>query len=534
MVIALHTSAQTEYYWVKFADKNNNAYSITSPQAFLSIKSIERRTKQGIALDESDLPITQSYINSIAPYTLSIVHKLKWINTVVIAVNESSFNADSIRQFSFVDSLHKIEFPPSRSVSAKFEDPLPLVNHYFEYPNKYGIAYRQANMLNTDLLHQLGHRGNGVVVAVMDNGFNNVNNIDGFDSVRSRILGTWDFVNHEANVYTGGGHGTNVLSCIAANIPGKYLGTAPDASFYLLQSEDDGAEWIMEEYNWAAAAEWADSAGAEVFSTSLGYTKFDDDIGSHTYADLTGDKTVITHAGNIAFSKGILVINSAGNEGGGDWKYISAPADGDSVMAIGAVDSAEVLAGFSSRGPRPDGRIKPEVCAMGIRSAVLTINGDIGYSQGTSFSCPTLAGSAASLWGAFPDKTAREIYDVILASADRYNMPDNDYGYGIPDFYAAYLMLKGPELLEQDNGISVSPNPSNNMLYVTIRGGMAGVHELELYDMYGRLLLSQKEYMRNDTPGMFILQGYSNLAAGKYVLRVNGNRKQTVKVLKSN
>lgn len=539
MVLALQANAQTEYYWVKFSDKNSNWYSLSNPNAFLSLKSIERRTKQGITLDESDLPISDYYIEKIAPYTDRIVHKLKWINTVVIAVTDSTFSPDSIAQFSFVDSLNKIEFPPSRSANEKFETVEPVVNQNYVYPNKYGIAYSQANMLNTDLLHQLGYRGEGIRIAVMDNGFNNVNNIKGFDSIRTRILGTWDFVHNDGDVYVGGGHGTNVLSCIGGNIRNTYLGTAPDASFYLLQSEDDGAEWVMEEYNWAAAAEWADSAGAQLFSTSLGYTNFDDGIGSHTYADMTGDKTVITHASNMAFEKGILVINSAGNEGANNWRYISAPADGDKVMAIGAVDSAEMIAPFSSRGPRPDGRIKPDVCAQGVRSGVITTSGDIGFSGGTSFSCPTLAGSAASLWGAFPDRSAQEISDAIRASCDRYLAPDNDYGYGIPNFYNAYLLLQqwndSSSALPVGYGIKVFPNPSSNELYVTVFDAQESINYIDVVDMFGRIVLREDNvFVREKTYGMIRLNEYANLAAGKYILRINGDKKKTVKIVKSN
>lgn len=537
MVFALQANAQTEYYWVKFSDKNNNWHSLSSPQSFLSLKSIERRTKQGIALDETDLPVSDYYVEKIAPYTERIVHKLKWINTVVIAVTDSTFSPDSIAQFSFVDSLNKIEFPPSRSSKEKFEVVEPVVNQNYVYPNKYGIAYSQANMLNTDLLHQLGYRGDGITMAVMDNGFNNVNNIKGFDSIRTRILGTWDFVHNDGDVYVGGGHGTNVLSCIGGNIRNMYLGTAPDASFYLLQSEDDGAEWIMEEFNWAAAAEWADSAGAQLFSTSLGYTDFDDGIGDHTYADLTGDKAVMTHASNMAFDKGILVINSAGNEGANSWHYISVPADGDKVMAVGAVDSAEVIAAFSSRGPRPDGRIKPDVCAQGVRSGVITASGDIGFSGGTSFSCPTLAGSAASLWGAFPDKTAKEIFDAIMISCDRFWTPDNDYGYGIPNFYNAYLLLKSnynDKIFAPEYGITVYPNPSSKELYVRVFHPQEVVNFIELTDMLGRKVLTQEVFIRDHTYELVNIEGYSNLPAGKYLLRVNGDKKKTVKIVKSN
>ena len=267
-------------------------------------------------------------------------------------------------------------------------------------------------MLNVDLLHQMGYKGEGITLSVMDNGFYNTDNIRAYDSVRNRIIGTWDFVNNEANVYNDGSHGENVLSCIAGNLPDKFIGTAPDANFYLLTTEDNSAEWVMEEYNWAAAAEYADSAGVQIFSTSLGYTTFNNDVGNHTYADLTGDKTVITHAANMAFGKGILVLNSAGNEGANSWHYVSAPADGDSVLAIGAVDSAEAVANFSGRGPTLAGRIKPDIMAQGQNAYVANTAGSITTESGTvslgKYTFP-------KMW-----ELLTKVLDVLLRQSEKY------------------------------------------------------------------------------------------------------------------
>jgi subtilisin family serine protease len=539
LLIAIKAISQDNYYWVKFTDKNNNGFSVNDPTQFLSTKSIQRRELQNIPIDESDLPLTQAYLDSLAPFIVELKHRLKWFNIAIVKTANEQY-ADSIKLFPFVDTLGKIEFPPARSTESdtKLEEVYPAVNQNYVYPNKYGIAYRQANMLNTDLLHQLGYRGEGVTIAVLDNGFYNVDNIKGFDSVRPRILATRDFVENEENVYDDGSHGTNTFSCIAGNIPNQYLGTAPDADFFLLETEENGREWVMEEYNWAAAAEWADSAGAKVFSTSLGYTNFDNDIGNHTYNDLNGHTTIIARAGNMAFAKGILVVNSAGNEGNSPWFHISTPADGDSIMAVGAVDSAEIIAGFSGRGNTPDGRIKPDVCAQGVKSGVLTANGDLGYSGGTSFSCPIVAGSAASLWGAFPEKSARDIFTAIVISCPTFWYPDSLYGYGIPNFYTAYWLLKtnyNENILKVSNDVVVYPNPFSNELNLALYGGDKDkTHIIELLDITGNTIFSKEVFIRDHTFEVLSKNELEKLAAGKYILRLDRNKKFSHVLLKTN
>ncbi len=475
-------------------------------------------------------------MDSVAPFITNLNHRLKWLNLIVVQIDSASY-IDSIKQFSFVDSLAEIQYVPNRSLQSesKFES-VYEVDQSIVYPNKYGAAYRQANMLNVDLLHQMGFKGDGITLSVMDNGFYNTDNIRAYDSVRNRIIGTWDFVNNEANVYNDGSHGENVFSCIAANLPYKFIGTAPNASFYLLTTEDNSAEWVMEEYSWAAAAEYADSAGVQIFSTSLGYTTFNNDIGNHTYADLTGDKTVITHASNMAFGKGILVLNSAGNEGANAWHYISAPADGDSVLAIGAVDSAEVVANFSGRGTTSAGRIKPDICSQGVRSAVIQTDGSVGYSGGTSFSCPIMAGAAACLWGAFPDKTAREIYEVIVMSADHFWSPDNNHGYGVPNFYNAYLLLKtnyNDKILKISEDVTLYPNPFSDELNISLYNEEPKAHTIEIFDLQGRRVYAKEIFIRDRTFNLFTAADLKTLSVGEYVLRYDGSKKFSHRIIKA-
>ncbi|MBL7779228.1 MAG: S8 family peptidase [Chitinophagales bacterium] len=523
------------YYWVKFTDKNNSPFSVQMPQNYLSASAIERRTKEGIAIDSTDLPVNAAYVNAILPYVEEVKHVLKWFNTAVVKLNGTQ-SIDSVLQFSFVESADTIYKNPYKKMmlSSKVEEVKP-VNQQFVYPNRYGLAYRQANMLNVDLLHQLGYKGQGITMALMDNGYSSLDNIKAFDSVRSRILFTYDFVHNEQNVYDDGAHGTNTFSCIAANWPGQFVGTATEANYFLLESEDNDNEWQMEEYNWAAAAEWADSAGAQLFSTSLGYTTFDDGLGDHTYADLDGNTTIITRAGNFAASKGIIVCNSAGNEGNKSWYHISAAADGDKIIAVGAVDSAEVIADFSGRGPAYSGAIKPNVVAHGKGNYCITVNGDVGKTNGTSFSCPIFAGSVAALWSAFPNKSSKEITDAIMISCDKFWDPDNNYGYGIPDFYTAYLLLKtnyNDKILRTDNDVVVYPNPFIDEVNIAAYGQGTGFNTFEIYDLQGRKIVEEKIFIRDKTFEIVTLTQTVNLPAGEYLLRWNKSKTTSHRIVK--
>ena len=442
--------------------------------------------------------------------------------------------------FLFVDSVGPIIYPLTKSLlqQNKFNDiPGENVDQQIVYPDIHGAAYHQINMMNADLLHQLGYKGQGIIVAMMDNGLIHADTMHYFDSVRPRILDTWDYVHNIQSIYTDilGGHGLTTFSCMAANVPYQFVGTAPQASFCLYQSEDNSAEWVMEEYHWAAAAERADSMGAQLFSTSLGYSQFDDGLGSHTYADLNGHKTVIAQAGNIAFSKGILVFNSAGNEGSTAWHYILTPADADSVLAIGAVDSARVIAAFSSFGPNSLNRVKPDLCAEGSSVYIVNDFGAIKTSGGTSFSCPILAGCAASLWSAFPDKSARDISNAIVISADRFWTPDSSYGYGIPNFYNAYLLLQtnyNGNILKVNEGITVFPNPFSSQLNVSVYADTVGTHIIQLFDISGKKVYEQEFTIRTKTFDILNLDGLSKLPAGEYELRYDSRKEYTSKVIK--
>jgi serine protease AprX len=533
------TDSSNLYYWVKLKDKNHNQCSLNNPQQFLSAASINRRSSQNLAIDSSDLPITQLYIDSIAPYINGLVHRLKWFNIIVVHITNAS-NVDSVKRFDFVDSIAPITYFPYKKLqlTGKFESVGP-VNQSITYPDVHGAAYRQINMLNGDLLHQLGYKGQGIIIAMMDNGLLDANLMHAFDSVRPRILATWDFVHNSPNVYADplGGHATETFSCIAANLPNKFVGTAPGASFVLMQTEDNNAEWVMEEYNWAAGAEFADSVGAQIFSSSLGYTQFDNNLGNNTYADLNGNKTVCTQAANIATSKGIVIFNSIGNYGQDSWHYLAAPADADSILAVGAVDSTGDSAAFSSWGPNSVGRIKPDICAQGFPASVMIANSNdyIGKSDGTSFSCPIAAGCAASLWSAFPGKTARDIQTAIVISANRFWNPDNKYGYGIPNFYNAYLLLKtgyNANVLKISNDVTLYPNPFSSQLNVSLYSDTAENHTIEIFDVTGRKVFFRQFFIRDKTFEILTIDELAGLAAGEYILSYDGKKEYSHKIMK--
>lgn len=510
----------------------NDSLSQTVTDTFIRYYQI---AANGPVITYDTFTYTAHHTVAISPWQASSVYVR---DTLIFSDSILSNGFDSLATLTFIDSFAPIRNNPVRSgFQQKKLEEVPPVNQLITYPNRYGAAYHQINMLNADLLHQMGYDGNNVTIAVMDNGFYKADQLAAFDSVRPRILSTWDFVNHENNVYNDGSHGENTFSCMAANTPNQFIGTAPNANYFLYVTEDDNAEWIMEEYNWAAAAEVADSAGAQVFSTSLGYTTFDGGVGDHTYSDLTGNATLITRASNIAYSKGILVVNSAGNEGTHSWKYIAAPADGDSVLAIGAVDSAKIIASFSSRGPNSAGHIKPDLCTQGAGAYVVSTGGGVYATNGTSFSCPIFAGCAASLWSAFPNKTAREIKNAILISADRYITPDSAYGYGVPNFYNAYLFLKtnynNGILRVADNPV-VFPNPFTNELNISFfnSGNEVTQHLVELFNVLGQKVFTTQLAIRPNTFEIVKVDNAAMLQKGEYILRIDGMRANNTSLIK--
>lgn len=456
MLITLNLSGQVSpnKYWIRFTDKNNSPYSIENPEQFLTQRAIDRRIAQDIDIVENDLPVIQSYIDAVAGAGATVLTVSKWMNSVTVYTTNPAV-ITTIEGFSFVLSTQKIaEDPDSNSFTKPF-----FKNETIEKPNNtqamnqtksgqsfdYGSAFNQINMLNGIGLHDLGFDGTGMVIAVLDAGFLNADNLAAFDSLwmNGQILGTKDFVSPASpNIFGSHSHGTHVLSTIGTNLPGQMVGTAPHADFWLLRSEDAATEYLIEELNWVSAAEFADSVGADVINSSLIYTTFNNSAQDHTYADMDGNTTPITIGADMAASKGILVVNAAGNDGNNSWYYMGAPADGDSVFTIGAVNSSGNTVSFSSHGPTADGQTKPDVVAQGSGTYIVSAStGNVTTGSGTSYASPITAGMVTCLWSAFPDRKNTEIMQAIRESASQYATPDENLGFGIPDYMAAYDLL---------------------------------------------------------------------------------------------
>ena len=444
--------AQFTRYIVRLKDKGTNPFSLSNPSQYLTARAIQRRTRYGIAIDSTDLPITPRYIDSIRlAGTVTILNSSKWLNQVAIQTSDAAALA-KINAFPFVISAAPIgarmqpnEQPVNKQLDAPITtgpgDPTPqIVNDYYNY----GQSFGQVHLHNGEFLHNRGFRGQGMQMAILDAGFYHYLSLPTFDSVRNngQVLGTWDFVTGDASVDEDHPHGMNCFSIIAANMPGTFIGTAPKASFYLYRTEDVNTEYPIEEQNWAAGIERADSLGIDISSTSLGYNQFDNATFNHTYADLNGHTTLIAKAANLAARKGIIVVVAAGNEGNSAWHYIITPADADSAMAIGAVNTSGVVGSFSSYGPNSSGQIEPSVSAVGVNAIIAnTTNGQPTTGNGTSFACPNMAGLTTCLWQAFPEVNNMSIIRNLQMASNRFNNPDNRTGYGIPNMKKAFVQL---------------------------------------------------------------------------------------------
>lgn len=442
MIFPLLCKAQVtkDRYRLFLTDKQSNIFTVDKPEDFLSDKALERRYNQDIQITESDLPVSKIYLDSLKNLGFKVITTSKWLNTVIVESKDHDL-LDTIENYDFIRTKYK-----KLNYKIKENSIINLrINHSYESQNHenqfydYGYGTTQISMLKGHVLHQNGYQGQGITIAVIDGGFYNVDLLPSFDSIRinNQILGTKDFVDNDIEVYDASSHGMKVLSTMGSLIPGKFVGTAPKANYWLIRSEKADDEYTIEEDYWLAAAEFADSVGANIINTSLGYSEFDDPAQSYTYSNLDGNTTIVTQAADIAASKGMLVVTSAGNLGNDPWLYISAPADGDSVLAVGAVDAFANYAGFSGIGPTYDGRIKPNVCAMGYQTTIQGADGSISSSNGTSFSAPLISGLAACLWQAFPELNNMEILKKIEESSHIYSSPNNKIGYGIPDFAKA-------------------------------------------------------------------------------------------------
>ena len=431
-------------YRYTLTDKAPTAYSLEKPQRFLSRKSLERRHRQGLSVDSTDLPVCRQYVQALRAKGVEIVGSSRWMNSVVARSSDSTL-LESLTALPFI-SQGRCVFVSPDSID-KPEDVRWNVHDDFNRwdsvkNDPYGMARPQIEMLGGDRLHEAGLRGQGMTIAVLDGGFQNYDRIAALRSVK--IAGVRDFVGggkafHEID------HGTKVLSALAAQAPEVMMGTAPEATYWLLRCEDPATEQPIEEDYWTMAAEMADSAGVDVINSSLGYYKYDGGLGSYRLQDLDGRTAFISRSASMLARKGIVLCNSAGNSGMGQWKKIGVPADAPDILTVGAVNKTGEIAAFSSIGPSQDGRVKPDVVAQGAPTALITGRGTLVHDMGTSFSTPVVCGLVACLWQGLRDKTALEVMELVRQSCDQHAEPTNVYGYGRPDFWGAYQSLQKPK-----------------------------------------------------------------------------------------
>ncbi len=516
--------------WVYFNAKSNEQVYYDSPLSMLSQRALDRRFKQNIALDFKDIPINPSYISQVKSVDgITVLAKSKWLNALHIRGSVSTIN--SLKSFGFVSNVHfadkslNITAKSVNTSKSKIESKISNSRVNFAY----GTSDNQIKMLKGDALHQQNYTGSGLIIAVLDAGFPGVNTVQPFQRLRdnNKILGGYDFVTRNANFYAGNNHGTYVLSSMGGYKENALVGTAPDASYYLFITEDNSQENPVEESYWVEAAEKADSLGVDIINTSLGYLgDHTNPAYNHTYEDMTGDATFISKGANIAFSRGMIVVASAGNDGTESEPHIGSPADAFSVLAVGAVTANGSKASFSSIGPSYDGRVKPDVMAQGQSTVLSDENGNIIAASGTSFSGPIMAGMVACLWQAFPNKSNQEIKDMIVNSADKFSTPSPQYGYGIPDFNLA-LGLQFPDMEEDVMGaIHLNPNPTASLVKVSFPQSVQGVNVV-FYSVSGNKVLDYKNIV-SDAP-----ISLESLESGTYIYKLEFNSSiKTGKIIK--
>jgi hypothetical protein len=527
-------------YMVSFTDKNNTPYSLSSPEAYLSSRALTRRTTQSIAIDSTDIPVNTTYIDSVLTLTGGKLHgRSRWLNMCVILLEDSAqiHALDGkawVRGTKYIayfeGTLHR-PAPKTGNTQTKL-----LSNKTTWAAAEYGTTWVQTALLKGNPLHDDGYTGNGRLIAVMDGGFTNADTHPGFDAMwdNGRMVDKHNFTYNSDFVFGYDGHGTLALSTMAGYVPGTYIGSAPNASYALYVTEHGPTEQPIELANMLFASERADSIGADVISTSLGYNLFDNPAFDFVFAtDFDGKTTIGAQAANMATKKGILFVATAGNEGGGGWNKVLTPGDADSALTVGSVDYMGYSPTNSSHGPNAAGRVKPDVCGMGQGAAVF-IGLGYGNSNGTSFSTPQIAGWAACLWQAFPGATPYQIRESIIRCASRYTAPTTQQGYGIPDFWCSEKMVLSVDnhvqRFERDSWVTVSPNPFGDKISLTIAADTDETVHVSLSDAMGRIIA---DYYDTLTRGYNTMnRNLPTLPSGVYFLKVaSAGKQQTVKLL---
>lgn len=515
-----------QVYWVSFTQKDTS-FSIDLPQQFLSEKAIQRRQKFQIPIQQSDLPVSEVYLGLLNAKGFVVLGKSKWLNGAAVVVPKEA-DLDTLTSFYFVNKpvLPLGKYSPPQKASKRIIHP----NEYFKLqeakqPQRkkntdsslYGKAFNQVAMLQTQRLHEQGYKGEGVDIAIIDAGFTNADTLLVFKQLRAehRIKATYDFVQHNREVYEDDDHGLAVLSCMAGYLPNEYIGTAPNANYYLLRSEYAQTEMPVEEVYWIAAIEYADSAGVDLVNSSLGYNEFDDISLSHSAKDLDGKTTMISRAAAIAVQKGMVVVVSAGNEGDEEWKFISVPADVEEVITVGGVDASRFFVGFSSIGTANRKRIKPDIMAQADNVWIASPRGVFYQGDGTSYSSPIMAGSIACLMQAYPDKTPSQLMAVLHQSGSLYYQPDRYFGYGIPDMQLAFLILQH----DTTDAVLDIRVLDDNRIHMVYRSFVAQKITVKVTNEMGVEILNETVGVKNGTT-RFALKKIKQFQKGKYSLQL--------------
>ena len=491
--LSASVKAQTNYYfYVQFANKNNTPYSLTDPSKYLSSRAIARRASFHLTPDSLDLPVNPVYVSQIENLGVHVHCASKWMNGVTVKLTDST-KMSQVRTLPFVKFVQYTGLLVGAPLAppAKVKDTTPL---------NYGIAAGQINQLNGTHLHDEGYRGKGMVIGEIDAGFTNVDTNPCFDSLRlqGRLLGTKDIINPHSNIFAEDAHGAYCLSIMTGNLPGQFLGTAPEASFWLIRTEYSPTEYKVETDFWCSGAEFADSVGVDIITSSLGYYGFDDPIMSFTYADMNGKVSRASRAATIAANKGIVVLVAAGNEGTSAWHYIGSPADADGIIAVGGVTPSGTPSTFSSFGPSADGRVKPEICATATGTAIVSTDGTPTTGNGTSFATPTMAGMMACFLQRYKAQEPNPVISVLLNSVFKtgslFSNPTAQLGYGIPDFLKAEQNLPIYNSLYQleKNSFTVAYNSLYNTLIIRYSDGRNPQNaSVRIYSVNGETMLNQ-------------------------------------------
>jgi serine protease AprX len=521
--------AQSQDAWVFFADKENVEVSLADPILIMTQEAIDRKELHGTAIDERDVPVNENYITQIKNATgITVRSKSKWMNCVYIIGSQS--NIEALLDLPFVTNVEYADKSLNLFPGAPIENKFSLEEAGQNIIYNYGAATNQIEMLSGDYLHELDYSGEGMIVAVLDAGFPSIDTNPGFQKMRdeNRILGTYDFEARTENVDGTSSHGFVTSSDIGGFLQNEFVGTAPQASFYFFVTEYTPSETPVEEAWWVEALERSDSLGVDVVNTSLGYRGYDNPNYNHTYEDLDGQTTFSARGANIAFDKGMILVTSAGNGGNTSFPTVGTPGDSPGTLTVGAVNSNGIYVAFSSIGPTVDGRVKPDVMAQGSNAAVINTGGNIDFSSGTSFSSPIMAGVITCLWQSRPDVPNGHIMQIVRESANLYNNPTDQMGYGIPNFENAYLALQ--ELgLEDDflmSNFALYPNPVTSKINISFPEGISN-GTFTIYSILGNKVLSTEISRNLNSVNM------ESLNSGMYIASINSNNKQiSFKIIK--